>query len=131
MTYQAPVSDIAFALKHSAGFSAALGQGLFGDLGEDTLEAVLAEAGKFATDVIAPLNSVGDRTGATFSDGAVTTPRGWKEAYRAWAQGGWPGLAAPAQWGGQELPHAVNVACMEMWNSAARVVLKAEMIRVR
>ena len=119
MTYQAPVSDIAFALKHSAGFSAALGQGLFGDLGEDTLEAVLAEAGKFATDVIAPLNSVGDRTGATFSDGAVTTPRGWKEAYRAWAQGGWPGLAAPAQWGGQELPHAVNVACMEMWNSAA------------
>jgi len=119
MTYQAPVSDIAFALKHSAGFSAALGQGLFGDLGEDTLEAVLAEAGKFATDVIAPLNSVGDRTGATFSDGAVTTPPGWKEAYRAWAQGGWPGLAAPAQWGGQELPHAVNVACMEMWNSAA------------
>ena len=119
MTYQAPVSDIAFALKHSAGFSAALGQGLFGDLGEDTLEAVLAEAGKFAADVIAPLNSVGDHTGATFSNGAVTTPPGWKEAYRAWAQGGWPGLAAPAQWGGQELPHAVNVACMEMWNSAA------------
>jgi alkylation response protein AidB-like acyl-CoA dehydrogenase len=119
MTYQAPVSDIAFALKHSVGFSTALGEGLFGDLGQDTVEAVLAEAGKFATDVIAPLNAVGDRTGATFSHGAVTTPPGWKEAYRAWAQGGWPGLAAPAQWGGQELPHAVNVACMEMWNSAA------------
>src|SRR5262249_28969904 len=119
MTYQAPVSDIAFALKHSAGFSTALGEGLFGDLGQDTVEAVLAEAGKFATDVIAPLNAVGDRTGAAFSHGAVTPPPGWKEAYRAWAQGGWPGLAAPAQWGGQELPHAVNVACMEMWNSAA------------
>src|SRR5215468_3100291 len=63
MTYQAPVSDIAFALKHSAGFSTALGEGLFGDLGQDTVEAVLAEAGKFATDVIAPLNAVGDRTG--------------------------------------------------------------------
>ena len=44
---------------------------------------------------------------------------GWKKAYRAWAQAGWNGLAAPAQWGGQELPQAVNAACIEMWNSAA------------
>jgi len=119
MTYQAPVADILFALKHGAGFSDALGEGLFGDLTEDTVEAVLAEAGKFATDIIAPLNSVGDRTGTPFAQGAVTTPPGWKEAYRGWTQAGWNALAAPAQWGGQELPHAVNAACMEMWNSAA------------
>jgi acyl-CoA dehydrogenase len=119
MTYQAPVADIAFALEHSAGFSEALGQGLFGELGEDTVEAVLAEAGKFATEVIAPLNTVGDRSGTPFANGAVTTPPGWKETYRAWSQAGWNGLAAPAQWGGQDLPHAVNIACMEMWNSAA------------
>src|SRR5947207_5880781 len=119
MTYRAPVADIVVALKHGAGFSAALEQGLFGDLAEDTVEAVLAQAGKFATDIIAPLNTVGNRTGTPFAQGAVTTPPGWKEAYRGWTQAGWNGLAAPAQWGGQELPHAVNAACMEMWNSAA------------
>src|SRR5689334_18833491 len=119
MTYQAPVGDIAFALKHSPGFSAALGDELFGDLREDVLDAVLAEAGKFATEIIAPLNTVGDRHGTPFKDGTVTTPPGWKEAYRAWVQAGWNGLAAPAQWGGQDLPQAVNAACIEMWNSAA------------
>jgi acyl-CoA dehydrogenase len=119
MTYRAPVADIAFALKHSAGFSPALGEGLFGDLAEDVIEAVLAEAGRFATDVLAPLNAIGDRHGTPFKDGTVTMPPGWKEAYRAWTQAGWNGLAAPAQWGGQELPQAVNAACIEMWNSAA------------
>ena len=67
----------------------------------------------------APLNPVGDRHGTPFEDGTVTTPPGWKDAYRAWSQAGWNGLAAPAQWGGQDLPHAVNAACIEMWNSAA------------
>jgi acyl-CoA dehydrogenase len=119
MTYRAPVADIAFALKHSAGFSAALGEGLFGELAEDVVEAVLGEAGKFAADIIAPLNAPGDRAGASFKDGAVTMPPGWRQAYRAWTQAGWNGLAAPAQWGGQELPHAVNSACIEMWSSAA------------
>src|SRR5271165_3445292 len=119
MTYRAPVADIAFALRHSAGFSAALGEGLFGELAEDVVEAVLGEAGKFATDIIAPLNAPGDRTGTLFKDGAVTMPPGWRQAYRAWTQAGWNGLAAPAQWGGQELPHAVNAACIELWSSAA------------
>jgi alkylation response protein AidB-like acyl-CoA dehydrogenase len=119
MTYRAPVADIAFALKNAAGFGPALAEGLYGDLGEDVVEAVLAEAGKFATDILAPLNTVGDRQGATFKDGAVTTAPGWKEAYHAWSAAGWNGLAAPAQWGGQELPHAINAACIEMWNSAA------------
>ena len=119
MTYRAPVADIAFALRHSAGFSAALGEGLFGELSEEAVEAVLAEAGRFAADIIAPLNAQGDRAGTLFKDGAVTMPPGWKEAYRAWTEAGWNALAAPAQWGGQELPHAVNAACIEMWSSAA------------
>jgi alkylation response protein AidB-like acyl-CoA dehydrogenase len=119
MTYRAPVAELAFALKHAAGFGAALSEGLYGDLAEDVVEAVLEEAGRFATDVLAPLNAIGDRHGTPFKDGAVVTPPGWKEAYRAWAQAGWNGLASPAQWGGQELPHALNAACIEMWNSAA------------
>jgi alkylation response protein AidB-like acyl-CoA dehydrogenase len=119
MTYRAPVADILFALKHAAGFGRALEGGLYGDLGEDLVEAVLAEAGRFASDVLAPLDRVGDRHGTLFKDGAVTTAPGWKEAYRDWAAAGWNGLAAPAQWGGQALPQAVNAACTEMWNSAS------------
>jgi acyl-CoA dehydrogenase len=119
MTYRAPVADISFALNNAAGFSPALAEGLYGDLAADVVEAVLTEAGKFATDVLAPLNVIGDREGARFKDGVVTTAPGWKEAYHAWAQAGWNGLAAPSEWGGQGLPHAVNAACIEMWNSAA------------
>jgi len=119
ITYRAPVADISFALNNAAGFASALAEGLYGDLAADVVEAVLTEAGKFATDVLAPLNVIGDREGARFKDGAVTTAPGWKEAYHAWAQAGWNGLAAPAEWGGQGLPHAVNAACIEMWNSAA------------
>jgi len=119
MTYRAPVSEIAFMLKHAAGFAQALHDGIYGDLGEDTVDAVLEEAGKFASEVIAPLNVIGDRHGVIFKDGAITTAPGWKEAYQAWAAAGWNGLAAPEQWGGQQLPHALNFACLEMWNSAA------------
>src|SRR6202142_316222 len=119
MTYRAPVSDIAFALKHAAGMKAALAEGLYGDLDEAMVDQVLEEAGRFAGDVIAPLNRVGDKFGTPFKDGAVTTPPGWKEAYTAWAAAGWNGVAAPAEYGGQELPHAVNAACIEMWNSGS------------
>ena len=119
MTYRAPVSDIAFALKHAAGLKTALAEGLYGDLDEETVDSVLAEAGRFASDVIAPLNAVGDKFGTPFKDGNVTTPPGWKEAYTSWAAAGWNGLAGPADFGGQDLPHAVNAACIEMWNSAS------------
>src|SRR6202163_732187 len=118
MTYRAPVADIAFALKHATGFAPALAQGFYGDLAEDVVDAVLAEAGRFASDVLAPLNAVGDRHGTPFRDGTVTTPPGWRQAYRDWAAGGWNALAAPSQWGGQDLPQAINAACLEMWNSA-------------
>jgi acyl-CoA dehydrogenase len=119
MTYRAPITDIAFALKHAAGFKAALAEGLYGDLDDELVDSVIAEAGRFASDVIAPLNRVGDKFGTPFKEGAVTMPPGWKEAYTAWAAAGWNGLASPEQWGGQELPHALNAACVEMWNSAS------------
>jgi alkylation response protein AidB-like acyl-CoA dehydrogenase len=119
MTYRAPVADIAFTLKHAAGLGEALAQGLYGDLGEDLVDAVLAEAGRFATDIIAPLNRIGDTHGTPFKDGAVTMPPGWKDAYASWAAAGWNGLAAPEEFGGQALPHALNAACTEMWNAAS------------
>ncbi len=119
MTYRAPISDIAFALKHAAGLKEAMAEGLYAELDEATVDTVLEEAGRFASEVIAPLNRVGDTFGTPFKDGVVTTPPGWKEAYTAWAAAGWNGLASPADFGGQELPHAVNAACIEMWNAAS------------
>ncbi len=118
MTYRAPVADIAFALRHAARFAQARADGIY-DLDDDVLDAVLEEAGKFATDVIAPLNRIGDQHGSVLKDGAVTTPPGWKDAYTSWAAAGWNGLASPEPWGGQGLPHAVNAACIEMWNSGS------------
>ncbi len=119
MAYRAPIADIAFALKHAAGLKAALAEGLYGDLDEDMVDQVLEEAGRFAGEVIAPLNRVGDKFGTPFKDGVVTTPPGWKDAYTAWAAAGWNGVAAPAEFGGQDLPHALNAACIEMWNSGS------------
>ncbi|MFL5052448.1 MAG: acyl-CoA dehydrogenase family protein, partial [Xanthobacteraceae bacterium] len=119
MTYRAPVAEIAFTLKHAAGLERAIAEGLYGDLTEDVVDAVLEEAGRFATEVIAPLNTVGDRHGAPLTNGTISMPPGWREAYRDWAAAGWNGLAAPAEWGGQGLPHAINAACIEMWNSAS------------
>ena len=113
MTYNAPLADMGFALKYGAALAPALEEGLFGDLGMDDVEAVLAEAGRMAGEVIAPINRIGDQCGATFKDGAVTTAPGWKEAYRAWCHGGWssvvwvtPKIAAAA---GDALPKGVEV----------------------
>ena len=119
MTYHAPLADMSFALKYGASLLPALEEGFFGDLTMDDVEAVLAEAGRMASEVIAPLDRVGDQVGATFKDGVVTTAPGWKEAYRAWCEGGWNGLASPTEWGGQGLPQTVNAACTEMWNGAS------------
>ena len=116
MIYRAPVADIAFTLRHSGGLGRAPARD---GLGPGDIDAILQEAGRLANDVIAPLNAVGDRTGAVFKDGAVTTPPGWKEAYRAWTAGGWNAVSLPPEWGGQGLPHALNAACIEIWNSAA------------
>ena len=117
--YRAPVAEIAFTLKHVAGLKPALEAGTFGDLSEDLVDAVLEEAGRFASEEIAPLNRVGDETGSVLKDGAVTTPPGWKETYRSWTEAGWNAIAGPEEYGGQGLPTMMAVAAAEMWNSAA------------
>src|SRR5262245_46452176 len=117
MTYRAPVADIVFTLKHGAGLAPTLA--LNGSLSADDVDAILEEAGKFATEVIAPLNTVGDKQGTPLKDGHVTMPPGWKDAYRAWSAAGWNAVSLPDAFGGQALPHALNAACIEMWNSAS------------
>ncbi|MEZ5782226.1 MAG: acyl-CoA dehydrogenase family protein [Rhizobiaceae bacterium] len=117
--YRAPVDEIAFTLKHVAGLKTALEAGLLGDLSEDLADAILAEAGRFATEEIAPLYKVGDQRGAVLKEAEVTTPPGWKELYRRWIEGGWNALSGPEEFGGQGLPHMLAVAALEMWNSGA------------
>lgn len=117
--YRAPVEEIAFALKHVAGLKAALDAGTFGDLSEDLIDAILGEAGRFATEEVAPLYKVGDRTGARLKDAAVTMPPGWKDLYKHWTEGGWNSLNGPEEYGGQGLPTMMGVAALEMWNSAS------------
>ncbi|HXV30012.1 MAG TPA: acyl-CoA dehydrogenase family protein, partial [Sinorhizobium sp.] len=117
--YRAPVDEIAFTLKHVAGMADALNAGASDELGEDLVDAILQEAGRFATEEVAPRGDVGDRQGARLVDGAVTTPEGWRDLYRNWISGGWNGLTAPEAFGGQNLPHMLHVAAMEMWNSGS------------
>jgi acyl-CoA dehydrogenase len=118
MSYRAPVDDILHTLRHVAGLDQMIADGLAPDLEGGMVEAVLEEAGRFATDRIAPLNRIGDQTGSKLHQGAVTTPPGWKETYRDWAEAGWNGLPAPTDFGGQGLPMMVQAACIEMWNAA-------------
>jgi alkylation response protein AidB-like acyl-CoA dehydrogenase len=117
--YRAPVSEISHTLKHVAGLKQALEQERFGDLSEDLVDAVLEEAGKFATDRIAPLNKDADLIGSKLENAAVTTPPGFKEAYKAWCEGGWNAIAGPEEYGGQGLPNMLAIAASEMWNSAS------------
>ncbi|HEV7434244.1 MAG TPA: acyl-CoA dehydrogenase [Pseudorhizobium sp.] len=117
--YKAPVADIAFTLNHVAGLSDAIATGKLGDLGGDLVDAILEEAGRFASNEMAPLGEIGDRQGARVSNGVVTTPDGWSDLYRSWREGGWNGLTGPEAYGGQNLPHMLNVAALEMWNSAS------------
>jgi alkylation response protein AidB-like acyl-CoA dehydrogenase len=117
--YRSPVEDILFSLRHVAGLDKAIAEGLFGDLDWETVAAVIGEAGRFATDVIAPLNRSGDKEGAHYANGVVTTPKGFKEAYKQWVAGGWAGVTASPDQGGMGLPHSVQFACSEIWNGAS------------
>jgi alkylation response protein AidB-like acyl-CoA dehydrogenase len=119
VTYRSPVSDILFSLAHVAGFNEAIDEGLFGEFDAPTAASVIEEAGRFATDVIAPLNRIGDLHGARYENGHVATPPGFREAYRAWAAGGWAGVTGSPEHGGMGLPHTVNAACAELWNGAS------------
>ena len=116
--YRAPVSEIAFA-KHVAEMNGAIEAGTFAELSEDLLDAVLEEAGKFASEEIAPLNRGADAHGTPLKDAAVTTPPGFKETYANWTAGGWNAIAGPPEYGGQGLPTMLAAATSEMWNSAS------------
>ena len=117
--YRAPVEEISFTLKNVAGLKEAIEAGVLGDLSEDLADAILQEAGRFASEEVAPLRETGDRHGAVLKDAAVTTPPGWKELYKRWTEGGWNALQAPEEFGGQGLPAMLGVAAQEMWNSAS------------
>src|SRR5689334_18241639 len=85
---------------------------------EDVVDAILEEAGKLANEVLSPLNAVGDKTPAKWKDGNVTTPPGFKEAYRQYVTAGWGNILSPTKFGGQGLPHLLATPVEEMWASA-------------
>jgi acyl-CoA dehydrogenase len=118
MTYRAPINDMLLALHHGAGLQAAVKAGHYGDFDADITAAVIEEAGRFASDVLAPLNRVGDENGIKLDAGQVTTAPGWPDAYRRWAAAGWNAVSGPEAFGGQGLPLAVNAACTEIWSAA-------------
>jgi acyl-CoA dehydrogenase len=113
-TYKAPVDDVLFLLNdvfHVERHSNLPG---FADASPDVVEAVLGEAAKLCEEVLLPLNRVGDIEGCTrHDDGSVTTPRGFKEAYRQIVDGGWVGISSPAEYGGQGLPATLTLIVNE------------------
>lgn len=117
--YRAPVDEIGFTLKHVCGLGDLQSNQSHAELGDDLVDAILTEAGRFASEEIAPLNSVADEHGTPLSDGKVSTPPGWRELYHAWIEGGWNGLTASTEAGGQGLPQMLSVAALEMWNSGS------------
>jgi acyl-CoA dehydrogenase len=118
MSYRAPINDMLLALNHGAGLQAAVQAGHYGDFDADITAAVLEEAGKFASDVLAPLNRIGDQNGIKLDGGKVTTAPGWPDAYRRWTAAGWNAVSGPEAFGGQGLPLAINAACTEIWSAA-------------
>ena len=118
-TYIAPVKDMLFAMNELAGLQEIVGLPGNEDVSFDLVEAILDEAGKFATEVVDPLNPVGDRQGNKWKDGVVTTADGFKEAYASFCETGWNGMPASTEFGGQGLPVTVSTAVLEMWKSAS------------
>ena len=119
MSYQAPVKDMLFNIQYLAGLETLTSQiPAFADFGMDTAAAVLEECAKLTQDVIAPLNFEGDKNPSSWKDGVVTTTPGFKQAFRAYAEGGWQGLQHPPEFGGQGAPKTIAAACNEMLQSA-------------
>ncbi|KAB8318641.1 acyl-CoA dehydrogenase [Tolypothrix campylonemoides VB511288] len=119
-TYNAPLDDIRFVLFDLLGVDAEFARLGHDEATRDVVEAILEEGARFNESVLAPLNAVGDRVGSTFdkATGAVTTPPGFREAYAQFVDGGWSGLTAPVEHGGQGLPHTVGIPVKEMIDAA-------------
>lgn len=118
MPYTAPTTEQRFVLDSIADLPGLASLSAYANASPDMVEAILAEAGKLAANVFAPLNKVGDRTHARLADGIVTLPPGFAEAYKLYVEGGWAGLGVAQAHGGQGLPFAVAVAVQEQLTSA-------------
>jgi alkylation response protein AidB-like acyl-CoA dehydrogenase len=116
-SYSAPTKDLAYVLHDVLKVDASDIPG-YSELERDFTSAVLDEAGKIASEVLAPLNTVGDIEGCTLENGVVRTPKGFKDAFDQMREGGWPGLDAPEEFGGQNMPYVLNTAVGEMFSAA-------------
>jgi len=118
MSYQAPLKDMQFVMNELAGLAAVSALPGCEDATPETAEAVLEENAKFVSGVVAPLNHSGDKEPSYWHDGQVTTAKGFKEAFRQFADAGWQGLQHPQEFGGQGLPKLVGTPCVEMLHGA-------------
>ena len=113
--YRAPVTDMRFTLEHVVGLESLTALDRFSHIDGDLLTGILDEAGRFAGEVIAPLSRIGDTVGSVRNaDGSVSTPPGYREAYRRFVEAGWPAAGFPGEIGGGGLPWAVASAIQEM-----------------
>ena len=118
MSFACPVKDQRLVLDHVVRIAELARSNRFAEATDDTIDAVLQGAAEFAEGELAPLNEVGDREASRWKDGAVTTPTGWRGAYAKFVEGGWMGLSAPVEAGGQGLPNSLSAAMMEDFNAA-------------
>jgi len=118
VSYQAPLKDMRFVLNKLAGLAEVAKLPGYQDATPDTVNAILEEASKFASEVLDPINFSGDREGSKYADGEVRTPKGFQNAYQKFCEGGWNALPFEAEWGGQGLPRLVSTPVQEMWKSS-------------
>ncbi len=117
-SYSAPLRDQRFVLNDVLNVQQYGNLPSFADAPADIVDAVLEEGGKFCENVLYPLNKVGDREGCTLKDGVVTTPTGFDDAYTQMTEAGWTALSAPTEYGGQGLPHYLNLAFSEILSAS-------------